>query len=145
MSWPLALVFVLAELAVAAALTPIGTWKTIDDETHKPRALVAVEEHGGVLSGRIVQLFREPGEDANPLCVDCPGERRNLPVLGMTILWNFHQDGDTWTGGEVLDPEEGRIYRANLRLRDEGTRLDVHGYVGISLLGRSQLWERVEP
>jgi len=60
----------------------------------------------------------------------------------MTILWNFHQDGDAWTGGEVLDPEEGRIYRANLRLRDDGARLEVHGYIGVALFGRSQVWEK---
>jgi len=144
--WSLsALLLAFVPLAVASGTSPIGTWRTIDDDTHQPRALVRIEDHDGTLSGHIVQLFREPGEDPHPLCVDCPGERRNQPVLGMTILWNFHQDGDSWTGGEVLDPEEGHIYRANLRLRDGGTRLDVHGYIGISLLGRSQLWERVEP
>ena len=139
---PSALLLAFAHLTAAAETAPVGTWKTIDDETHKPRALVTVEEHGGVLSGRIVQLFREPGEDPHPLCVDCPGERHNQPVLGMTILWNFHQDGDAWTGGEVLDPEEGRIYRANLRLRDDGARLEVHGYIGVALFGRSQVWEK---
>jgi len=139
---PSALLLAFAHLTAAAETSPVGTWKTIDDETHKPRALVTVEEHGGVLSGRIVRLFREPGEDPHPLCVDCPGERHNQPVLGMTILWNFHQDGDAWTGGEVLDPEEGRIYRANLRLRDDGARLEVHGYIGVALFGRSQVWEK---
>jgi uncharacterized protein (DUF2147 family) len=133
-----------AALIAATPLSPTGIWKTIDDETHKPRALVRIEEHDGVLSGRIVQLFREPGEDANPLCVDCPDERHNQPVLGMTILWNFRQDGDAWKGGEVLDPEEGSIYRANLHVRDNGTHLEVRGYIGVPLLGRSQTWERVE-
>jgi uncharacterized protein (DUF2147 family) len=139
-----ALLLAFAQLAAASDSSPIGTWRTIDDETHKPRALVRVEEHDGALTGRIVQLFREPGEDPAPLCVDCKGERHNQPVLGMTILWNFRQNGDVWSGGEVLDPEEGRIYRANLRLRDNGARLEVHGYIGVSLLGRSQMWERVE-
>jgi uncharacterized protein (DUF2147 family) len=138
------LLLAFTQLAVASGISPIGTWRTIDDETHKPRALVTIEGHDGALTGRIVRLFREPGEDPAPLCVDCPGERHNQPVLGMTILWNFHQVGDAWTGGEVLDPEEGRIYRANLRLRDDGAKLEVHGYIGVSLLGRSQIWERVE-
>jgi uncharacterized protein (DUF2147 family) len=136
--------FLLAATHLSAAeRSPIGTWRTIDDETHKPRALVRIERQDDALSGRIVQLFRDPGEDPAPLCAPCAGERHNQPVLGMTILWNFHRQGDIWTDGEVLDPEEGKIYRANLRLRDEGTRLDVHGYIGVPLLGRSQVWERV--
>ena len=143
--WLPSVLLAITSLASVAGPSPLGTWRTIDDETHRPRALVSIEEHDGVLSGRIVRLFREPGEDANPLCVDCAGERHNQPVLGMTILWNFRRNGDAWTGGEVLDPEEGRIYRANLRLRDNGARLDVHGYIGVSILGRSQVWERANP
>ena len=139
---PSILLFV-SQLVAAADPSPVGTWKTIDDETHKPRALVRIEEHGGTLSGRIVQLFREPGEDPNPLCEDCPGERHKQPVLGMTILWDFRHDGHAWRDGEVLDPEEGRIYSANLHLRD-ADHLVLRGYVGVPLLGRSQVWERME-
>jgi uncharacterized protein (DUF2147 family) len=138
---PLLLLIVTSQSGVTES-SPVGTWRTIDDETHKPRALVRVEEHDGTLSGRIVQLFRDPGEDPAPLCSPCEGERHNQPVLGMTILWGFRRHGDTWNDGAVLDPEEGKIYRANLRLRDDGARLDVHGYIGVPLLGRSQLWER---
>jgi uncharacterized protein (DUF2147 family) len=143
--WLPSVLLAVASLAAAAGPSPLGTWRTIDDETHRPRALVSIEEHDGMLSGRIVRLFREPGEDPNPLCVECEGKRHNQPVLGMTILWNFRRNGDAWTGGEVLDPEEGRIYHANLRLRDNGARLDVHGYIGLPLLGRSQVWERASP
>ena len=143
--WLPSVLLAVANLAAAAGPSPLGTWRTIDDETHRPRALVSIEEHDGMLSGRIVRLFREPDEDPNPLCVECEGERHNQPVLGMTILWNFRRNGDAWTGGEVLDPEEGRIYHANLRLRDNGARLDVHGYIGLPLLGRSQVWERASP
>jgi uncharacterized protein (DUF2147 family) len=138
------LLLAFAQLAAASGISPVGTWRTIDDETHKPRALVSIEEHDGALTGRIVQLFREPGEDPQPLCVDCSGERHNQPVLGMIILWNFHQHDHMWKDGEILDPEEGRIYRANLRLRDNGARLEVHGYIGVPLFGRSQVWERVD-
>jgi uncharacterized protein (DUF2147 family) len=135
--------YLFGNLSLAVEPTPVGTWKTIDDESHRPRALVRIEEHDGRLSGRVVQLFRTPGEDPNPLCVDCSGERHNQPVLGMTILWNFHRDGETWKGGEILDPEEGSVYSANLHLRDDGTRLIVRGYIAVPLLGRSQIWERV--
>jgi len=120
--------------------SPVGIWKTIDDETHEARALVEISEHDGVLAGRVIELFRRPGEDPNPLCKDCEGERRDQPVLGMTILWNLHHDGDVWDGGEILDPEEGKTYRC--RLHPAGDRLEVRGYIGISLLGRTQIWER---
>ncbi|MBS0569525.1 MAG: DUF2147 domain-containing protein [Proteobacteria bacterium] len=138
--------FLLATAAPACAQmpnsSPVGTWQSFDDDTHAPKALVNIADHGGVLSGRIVKLFTAPGEDPDPRCTDCPGERHNQPVLGMTILWNFHRDGDAWSGGEVLDPESGDVYRATLRLEDGGARLDVHGYIGIPLLGRSQVWSR---
>ena len=139
----LASALLLGSLAQAGEPTPAGTWKTIDDQTHRPRALVRIEEHDGALTGRIVQLFREPGEDPNPVCVDCRSERHNQPVLGMTILWDFHRHGEVWKDGEILDPEEGSIYSANLHLRDDGTRLVVRGYIALPLLGRSQIWERV--
>jgi uncharacterized protein (DUF2147 family) len=142
---PSVLLLGFAHLSALTGPSPVGTWRTIDDETHKPRALVTIEDHGGVVSGRIVRLFREPGEDPNPLCVDCPDERHNQPVLGMTILWNFRPHGDAWRGGEVLDPEEGRIYRAILRVLDDGKRLELRGYIGVPLLGRSQVWERADP
>ncbi|HZP65400.1 MAG TPA: DUF2147 domain-containing protein [Rudaea sp.] len=127
----------------AADPAPTGTWKTIDDDTHEPKAIVEISEHDGVLSGRIVRLFREPGEEANPRCKECPGERHDQPVLGMTILWNMHRDGDVWDGGEILDPEEGKTYRCKLHLAPGGEVLEVRGYIGFSLLGRTQLWQRV--
>lgn len=129
----------------AADPSPIGTWKTIDDDTHQAKALVEISEHDGVLSGRITQLFRQPGEDPNPRCEPCQGERHTRPVLGMTILWNMQRDGDEWEGGEILDPEEGKVYRCILHVTGGGNRLEVRGYIGISLFGRTQVWERQAP
>lgn len=137
-----AIVTLLLTAALAHADSPAGLWQTFDDDTHAPKALVRIEDHAGIISGRIVKLFLAPGDDPNPHCADCRGERRDQPVLGMGILWNFRRDGDHWDGGEVLDPESGDIYRATLRLRDDAT-LVVHGYIGIPLLGRSQVWTRV--
>jgi len=135
---------VMLAIAATGGQSPVGVWKTIDDASHKSRALVRIEEHDGVLSGHIERLFRDADEDPNPVCVDCTGERHNQPVLGMTILWNFRRYGEVWKDGEVLDPEEGSVYSANLHLRDNGTRLVVHGYIALPLLGRSQIWERVD-
>jgi len=124
----------------AEPASPVGIWKTIDDDSHEARSLVEITERDGVLSGRVIELFPRPGEDPNPLCKDCQGERRDQPVIGMTILWNLHRDGDVWDGGEILDPEEGKTYRC--RLHPHGDKLEVRGYIGISLLGRTQVWER---
>jgi len=131
--------------AQAADPSPVGIWKTIDDETHEVKSLVQISERDGVLSGRIVKLFRKPQEDPNPLCEPCQGERHTQRVLGITILWNMHRDGDEWDGGEILDPEEGNVYRCKLHVTDGGARLAVHGFIGISLFGRTQIWERVQP
>ncbi|HST26919.1 MAG TPA: DUF2147 domain-containing protein [Rudaea sp.] len=143
-------VVAIAALLLAAApafsqapnASPAGLWQTYDDDTHAPKALVRIDDHAGRLSGRIIKLFPAPGDDPDPRCADCRGERHNQPVLGMTILWDFRRDGSSWVGGEVLDPESGDVYRATLHLRDGGARLDVHGYIGIPLLGRSQIWTR---
>lgn len=129
-------------LAQTRSTSPAGTWQTFDDDTHAPKALVEIADRDGVLSGRIVKLFPAPGDSPNPRCAECRAERHDEPVLGMTILWNFHRDGNGWSAGEVLDPESGDVYRATLHLRDD-THLDVHGYIGIPLLGRSQIWTRV--
>jgi uncharacterized protein (DUF2147 family) len=137
---PFLLAVTWAAPAWADSASPLGVWKTIDDETHEARSRVEITEHDGVLSGRVVELFRKPGEDPNPRCEDCPGDRHGQPVIGMTILWNLRRDGDVWEGGEILDPEEGKTYRC--RLRVEGDKLEVRGYIGISLLGRTQVWER---
>jgi len=130
--------------AAHADTSPVGTWKTIDDDTHEPKALVQISEDGGVLSGKIVKLFRKPDEDPAPLCKECRGERHDQPVLGMTILWNMHRDGDEWNGGEILDPENGKTYRCKLQVGDDGN-LQVRGFIGFSLLGRTQVWERAAP
>ena len=130
---------------LAADASPLGLWTTVDDTSHKPRAIVEISEHDGLLSGRIVHLFREPGEDPDPRCKDCTGSRHDQLVRGMTILWNMHRHGDTWEGGEILDPEEGSIYRCKLHPVGDGSKLEVRGFIGVSLLGRTQTWERATP
>ncbi|MCX7891229.1 MAG: DUF2147 domain-containing protein [Burkholderiales bacterium] len=140
---PVLTLAVAASLAHAQAPTPAGTWKTIDDASGEPKALVRIAaDGGGVLSGTIEKLFRKPGEDPNPRCDKCEGARKGEPITGMQILWGLKPDGDEWTGGEILDPNNGRIYRARLRLADEGRKLEVRGFIGFSLLGRTQVWVR---
>jgi uncharacterized protein (DUF2147 family) len=130
--------------AYAAELSPVGLWRTIDDQTGKPRGLVRITQTGSEYRGRVEKSFPKPGEDANPRCEKCSGARQNQPVIGMTILWGLTQRGDEYEGGEILDPENGKVYRARIKLEDGGKKLDVRGFIGISLFGRSQTWVREE-
>jgi uncharacterized protein (DUF2147 family) len=119
--------------------TPVGVWKNIDDVTHQAKALIQIDQDSnGVLSGKIVKLLQHP--DAT--CDNCDGALKGKPVIGMTILWGLKQDGKTWDGGRILDPKSGKVYSAKMTVVDGGQKLEVRGFLGISLLGRSQIWER---
>ncbi|HEX7644352.1 MAG TPA: DUF2147 domain-containing protein [Burkholderiaceae bacterium] len=130
--------------ALAQQASPVGLWKNIDDESGKPKALIRITESNGVLSGKIEKLFRAPSEDQNPKCDKCEGELKNQPILGMTILSGMKRDGDEYNGGNILDPNNGKVYHSKLELKDSGKKLSVRGYIGIPLLGRSQTWLREE-
>ena len=143
-SWVLAIVVITAITVNAAEPSPVGLWKTIDDNTGQPRGLVRIREVNGRYEGRVEKGFPRPDEKEPPKCDKCDGARRNQPVLGMTILWGLTQQGDEYQGGEILDPESGKIYRAKMKLTDGGKKLEVRGFIGISLLGRSQIWLREE-
>jgi uncharacterized protein (DUF2147 family) len=130
--------------AYGAEFTPVGLWRTIDDQTGKPRGLVRITEANGEYQARVEKTFPKPGEDSNPKCEKCEGPRQNKPVIGMTILWGLKKQGDDYQGGEILDPENGKVYRARIKLEDGGKKLDVRGFIGFSLFGRSQTWLREE-
>ncbi|MEH6436350.1 DUF2147 domain-containing protein [Massilia sp. DD77] len=135
-----------ALLAMPAAwaqnASPVGTWKTIDDETGKPKALVRITEEQGVLTGRIEKLFRPANEDQNPKCVKCEGALKDQPMIGLTILSGLKKDGNEYTGGEILDPAKGKTYKSKASLKDGGSKLEVRGYIGAPMFGRSQTWVR---
>jgi uncharacterized protein (DUF2147 family) len=126
----------------AQETSPIGLWKTIDDETGKPKALVRVSENGGEFTGKIEKLFRAPDEEQNPKCTECEGSRKDQPIIGMTVLWNLRQEGDEYTGGQILDPANGKIYKSKMSLSGDGKELNVRGYFGVPMLGRTQTWIR---
>ena len=90
------------------------------------------------------KIFDQPGDDPAHLCKECKDERKDKPVIGMAILWGLKKDGDTWAGGEILDPKNGKIYRCKMTLSADGKSLNVRGFIGISLLGRTQIWLRQE-
>ncbi|HLS31549.1 MAG TPA: DUF2147 domain-containing protein [Flavobacteriaceae bacterium] len=123
--------------------TPLGVWKTIDDETKEEKSYVKIyETEDETLEGQIVKILTPGREDAK--CTKCSGDKKDKPIDGMIILWGLEKsDSDTWKGGTILDPNNGKEYKAKITLKDENT-LEVRGYIGISLFGRTQTWYREE-
>ncbi|OYT87216.1 MAG: hypothetical protein CFE46_13515 [Burkholderiales bacterium PBB6] len=128
-----------------AQSTPAGLWKTIDDETKQEKSLVRITEAGGVYSGKIEKLS-DPTK-ANAVCEKCTDERKDKPVVGMVILRNIREDKDdkgVFEGGDILDPNNGKVYKARLKPIDGGKKLEMRGYIGAPMFGRTQTWIRVE-
>ena len=133
----------LASGAAFAQATPVGLWKTIDDETGKEKSLVRISEAGGTLSGKVEKLLDPAKADAK--CDKCSDERKDKPVLGMTIIKNVKRDATDatrWDGGEILDPNNGKSYKVRLTPQDGGKALEVRGFIGPFY--RNQTWIRVE-
>jgi uncharacterized protein (DUF2147 family) len=138
-----------AGMALAASDSPVGKWKQVDDVSGKVTSIIAITESDGMLEGKVLQVMnmtpKQIARDgAHPICSKCEGERKNQPVEGMTIMWGVRKDGDSWGDGHILDPSKGSIYKVKLTLADGGRKLNVRGFIGFSLLGRTQVWERQE-
>jgi uncharacterized protein (DUF2147 family) len=127
-----------------AESSPAGVWKTIDDETGKPKSLVRITENNGEYQGKVVKLFRPADQDQNPKCVKCEDANKDQPIIGMTILTGLHKEDDEYAGGRILDPNNGKIYKSKMSLSDDGKKLKVRGYIGVPMLGRTQVWLREE-
>jgi uncharacterized protein (DUF2147 family) len=136
----IAIALAVAAGAAAAQATPVGLWKTIDDETKQEKSYVRITEEGGVLAGRVEKLLDPAKQDSK--CDKCTDERKDKPVAGMTILRNVKPGGDVWEGGDILDPANGKVYRVRLKPEEGGKRLEVRGYIGPFY--RNQHWIRVE-
>jgi uncharacterized protein (DUF2147 family) len=122
--------------------SPVGRWTTIDDVTGKAKSIVVIHEDSGKLYGTIESLLNPPVP--HPTCNLCTGDKKDRPLVGLQILWDFKPDGNEWSGGDVLDPETGKIYKATLALENGGKGLRLHGYIGIPLFGRTEHWIRTE-
>jgi uncharacterized protein (DUF2147 family) len=131
----------LSATGAQTAPSPIGTWHTINDVDGKPRGIVEIREVNGALVGTIRGTLN-PEEKGPKFCDKCTDARKDQPLLGMDILTGLRRDGSEWSGGQVLDPDTGKVYKAKVRLEDGGKKLIVRGYIGISLMGRSQTWLR---
>lgn len=122
--------------------TAAGLWQQVD-ENGKSQGWFLIAERNGVYEGRIAKMMMQPGDPPNPTCDRCEGEQRGAPWLGLTIITNMQRQGLKYENGRILDPRDGQVYRALMRLSPDGQTLTVRGYLGVSLLGRNQTWVRL--
>ncbi len=131
------------QLSFAATASPTGLWQSIDDKTNKPRSLIRISENGGEYSA-VIEKGLLATDTGDAVCDKCTDERKGQRIVGMTIVKGMKENGDKYDGGKILDPENGKIYKCKMTLNEAGDELEVRGYIGISLLGRSQIWTRIE-
>ena len=125
-----------------AAESPVGKWTTIDDETNEPKSVVEIWLDGSELKGKIVSLLKE--EDKGKICTKCKGKLKNQPIEGLNFIWGLKEDDGEWTGGKILDPGKGKEYKAKIVVTNGGQNLDVRGFIGFALIGRTQTWNRMQ-
>jgi uncharacterized protein (DUF2147 family) len=127
------------------ALTPVGVWKTIDDKTKTERAQIRLSEKDGVITG-VIEALLAPDADRNAVCDKCTDDRAGKPMIGLEIVRDVKRadSGTLWEGGTILDAAEGKVYRVRMTPIDSGARLEVRGFVGAPMFGRTQTWIRVE-
>ena len=132
---------IFASQSVLAAITPVGLWKTIDEDTNQAKSYVRITQTNGVLSGK-VETILNPAKQ-NDICSKCDDELKDQPILGMTIITDVKaQDDGVWGDGGIIDPTNGKTYTLQLTPQDEGKKLEVRGYIGFFY--RNQYWLRVE-
>ena len=134
----------LASFAALAQMSPSGLWKTIDDDSKQEKSLVRIKEIGGMFIGTIEKVLALTVKP-DAICDKCSDERKDKPLIGLTILRNVRQSADdkaVWDGGDIVDPDNGKVYRTRLKPVDGGRKLEMRGYIGPFY--RTQVWIRVE-
>jgi uncharacterized protein (DUF2147 family) len=138
-AFPLAAVDAAPQRAAPAAA---GLWEQVDDKG-RVGGWFYIYERDGIYEGKIVKMFPRPGDKPNPICTKCPGEQKNQPTLGLTLIKGMQRKGRNYESGTILDPRDGSVYQARMELSPDGQRLMVRGYLGIDLFGQSQIWRRL--
>ena len=118
----------------------LGKWKTIDDETGKAKSIVEIYERSGMIYGKIIDIIDV--EKKKSVCTACTGEEKNKPIMGLVIIKGLKKDGKEYNSGKILDPVTGKQYKCFIAL-EGNDKLNVRGYIGVSLFGRTQTWNRV--
>ena len=118
-----------------------GKWRTIDDQSGKAKAIVEIYERSGKIYGKVIDIF--DAEKKKNLCVHCPGDEKNKPVLGLVVIKGLTKNGNEYNSGKILDPTSGKLYKCFLVL-EGNDKLKVRGYIGVPLFGRTQTWIRVK-
>jgi uncharacterized protein (DUF2147 family) len=129
--------------APAAEPTAVGLWEQVDESSGKTESWFKISERNGVYEGNVVKIFPKPGEDENFVCSKCEGSEKGAPVLGLTLIKGMQRNGLAYENGTIMDPRDGAVYRALMKLSPDGGKLEVRGYLGISLFGRTQVWNRL--
>jgi uncharacterized protein (DUF2147 family) len=134
------LLFCITAMTSMQSQSVIGKWKTIDDTTGEAKSIVEVFSKSGKIYAKVVDILDTANK--NSVCKQCSGEDKNKPILGLTIIKGLSKDGSEYNSGEILDPKNGKLYKCALALESKD-KLKVRGYIGFSLLGRTQYWHRV--
>ena len=127
--------------SMVSAQSVLGSWKTIDDNTGEAKSIVEIYEQDGKVYGKIAEILNKDRTDA--ICTECEGDDKDKPIQGLVIIRGLEKDDDEYNGGKILDPESGTLYKCYITL-EAPNKLKVRGYVGFSLLGRTQYWLRAE-
>jgi uncharacterized protein (DUF2147 family) len=146
------LIFVLGAVVLCAGVSAplrsqepsaVGLWEQVDEKTGRAESWFKITERNGVYEGAIVKIFPKPGDDENFVCDKCEGAEKGAPVLGLKLIKGMRRNGMGYENGTIMDPRDGSVYRALMTLSPDGQHLEVRGYLGISLFGRSQTWNRL--